>query len=82
MSNAITARRLIELVGPNAVITYLAPEPTEAVVALGAACGLAAANGALISRFLPRQTLKRNSTTSPSAMTSLPGVHSATGPRP
>ncbi len=35
VSNA-TARRLFQLVEPIAVVTYLAPEPTEAVVALGA----------------------------------------------
>jgi hypothetical protein len=36
VSNATTARRLLELVEPIAVVTYLAPEPTEAVMALGA----------------------------------------------
>ena len=36
VSNATTARRLFELVEPMAVVTYLAPEPTEAVMALGA----------------------------------------------
>ena len=36
VSNATTARRLLELVEPMAVVTYLAPEPTEAVMALGA----------------------------------------------
>jgi hypothetical protein len=35
VSNA-TARRLFHLVEPIAVVTYLAPEPTEAVMALGA----------------------------------------------
>jgi hypothetical protein len=35
VSNA-TARRLFQLVEPIAVVTYLAPEPTEAVMALGA----------------------------------------------
>src|SRR3954462_6284472 len=36
VSNATTARRLFERVEPIAVVTYLAPEPTEAVMALGA----------------------------------------------
>ena len=36
VSNATTARPLLELVEPIAVVTYLAPEPTEAVMALGA----------------------------------------------
>ena len=36
VSNATTARRLFELVEPIAVVTYLAPEPTDAVMALGA----------------------------------------------
>ena len=36
VSNATTARRLVALVEPIAVVTYLAPEPTEAVMALGA----------------------------------------------
>ena len=36
VSNATTARRLFESVEPIAVVTYLAPEPTEAVMALGA----------------------------------------------
>ena len=36
VSNATTARRLFELVEPVAVVTHLAPEPTEAVMALGA----------------------------------------------
>jgi hypothetical protein len=31
-----TARRLFELVEPIAVVTYMAPEPTKAVLALGA----------------------------------------------
>ena len=35
VSNA-TARRLFPLVEPIAVVTYLAPEPTEAVMALDA----------------------------------------------
>jgi hypothetical protein len=35
VSNA-TARRLFHLVEPIAAVTYLAPEPTEAVMALGA----------------------------------------------
>ena len=35
VSNA-TARRLFQLVEPIAVVTYLAPEPTGAVMALGA----------------------------------------------
>ena len=35
MSN-VTARRLFELVEPIAVVTYMAPEPTKAVMALGA----------------------------------------------
>jgi hypothetical protein len=35
VSNATTARRLFELVEPVAVVTYLAPEPTEAVMARG-----------------------------------------------
>jgi hypothetical protein len=36
VSNATTARRFFELVEPIAVVTHLAPEPTEAVMALGA----------------------------------------------
>jgi hypothetical protein len=35
VSNA-TARRLFERVEPIAVVTYMAPEPTKAVMALGA----------------------------------------------
>jgi hypothetical protein len=35
VSNATTTRRLFELVEPLAVVTYLGPEPTEAVMALG-----------------------------------------------
>jgi hypothetical protein len=34
VSDATTARRLFGLVEPMAVVTHLAPEPTEAVMAL------------------------------------------------
>jgi hypothetical protein len=84
VSNA-TARRLFQLVEPIAVVTYLAPEPTEAVMALGAgtmwdayfAPGPRAGPDADLRRTTPsrgaghlRQALQRPETTSCAAATS------------